>query len=168
VRRAIVALLGTAAGTVLLVGAKTGLGQTAVAGDTPALVDGKQQPSGSASPAKQLPPSSGAPAAAPTSKAATGNGLRNGTFKGAVAETDYGNVQVSIVIAGGKITDVKVLAAPDDTTRSEQLSAQALPRLRQEALTAQSAKIDSVSGASSTSDGYRRSLQSAIDQARGA
>ena len=164
-RRAIVALVGTAAGTLLLVGAKTGLGQTAAAGDAPALVDGKQQPSGSPTATKAaVPPSAGAP----TSKAATSTGLRNGTFKGAVAETDYGNVQVSIVIAGGKLTDVKVLAAPDDTTRSEQLSAQALPRLRQEALTAQSAKIDSVSGASSTSDGYRRSLQSAIDQARGA
>jgi len=164
VRRAIVALVGTAAGTVLLVGFKTGVGQTAAAGHTPTLVDGTQRPSGSPAATKAVPPSSGAP----TSKAATSTGLRNGTFKGAVAETDYGNVQVSIVIAGGKISDVKVLAAPNDTTRSEQLSAQALPRLRQEALTAQSAKIDSVSGASSTSDGYRRSLQSAIDQARGA
>ena len=163
-RRAIVALVSTAAGTVLLVGAKTGLGQTASPAPAP-LSDNKQEPSKSA--AGSAPPSA-APVPSASAKAAVPGALRNGTWKGKSIDVDYGNVQLAIVVAGGKITDVKVLEAPQVHERSLQINVAALPKLRQEALAKQSASIDSVSGASYTSDGYRRSLQSAIDQARGA
>ncbi len=56
----------------------------------------------------------------------------------------------------------------DSSSRSVSISAQAAPILRQEALAAGSAKIDTVSGASYTSDAYIQSLQSALDAARAA
>ncbi|MBV9039559.1 MAG: FMN-binding protein [Acidimicrobiia bacterium] len=62
------------------------------------------------------------------------------------------------------MTDVQALQLPSDYARSQQISDYAGPKLRQEALDAQSANIDTVSGATYTSDGYRQSLQSALDQ----
>lgn len=89
----------------------------------------------------------------------------SGTFDGATTQTQFGPVQVEIVVSSGKITDVKALQLTNDGGRSVQISNQAAPILRSEALTAQSASIQSVSGATYTSQGYMTSLQSAIDQA---
>jgi uncharacterized protein with FMN-binding domain len=72
---------------------------------------------------------------------------------------------VAIVVKSGRITDVKALQLTNEGGRSVAISAGAAPVLRTEALRAQSAKIDAVSGATYTSDGYRTSLQSAIDKA---
>lgn len=99
------------------------------------------------------------------SSASTDSTLRDGTYTGTAVTTRFGNVQVRITIAGGKLTDVTALQLTDQDGRSVQISAQAAPVLRQEALTAQSAQIDSVSGATYTSEGYIQSLQSALDQA---
>lgn len=74
-------------------------------------------------------------------------------------------MQVEIIVSSGKITDVKALKLTDQGGRSVQISNYAAPILRTEALKAQSAKIDSVSGATYTSDGYATSLQSAVDKA---
>jgi uncharacterized protein with FMN-binding domain len=189
VRRAIVALVGTAAGTVLLVGAKAGVGfgtdpvplanhpGTAGSGSpgvAPATSAGPSR--GAAAPGASAGP--GGPGAAPTTTTAPApaaptkrppNGkMRDGTWNGAPAYTEFGNVELAIVVSGGKITDVKVLDYPQEHSRSSQINNRALPRLRQEVLAAQSASIDSVSGATYTSDGYRESLQSAIDAAFGA
>jgi uncharacterized protein with FMN-binding domain len=98
----------------------------------------------------------------------TGSGSSNsslsGTWTGTSVATPYGNVQVKVTIASGKITDVVALTYPNGH-ESDQINAQAIPALRQEALTAQSAKINTVSGATWTSQGYAQSLQSALDQA---
>ncbi|OIH93697.1 FMN-binding protein [Curtobacterium sp. MCBA15_001] len=100
------------------------------------------------------------------SSGSTGTGsAASGTFTGTTAQTRYGPVQVQITVANGTITDVTALQLTNDGGRSVQISQQAAPILRQEALHAQSAKIQSVSGATYTSDGYTTSLQSAIDQA---
>jgi len=96
------------------------------------------------------------------STAATG---RTGTFVGAVEQTRYGPVQVEAVLVGGRLVDVKALQLTNDGGRSVAISADAAPRLRTEALQAQSAKVDVVSGATYTSDGYRTSLQAALDDA---
>jgi uncharacterized protein with FMN-binding domain len=85
---------------------------------------------------------------------------------GGIASTPYGDVQVRLVVVGGKITDVQALRLTDSNGRSREISASAEPTLRQEALAAQSAQIDTVSGATYTSEGYRQSLQAAIDQAQ--
>ncbi|MEO7015473.1 MAG: FMN-binding protein, partial [Leifsonia sp.] len=96
-----------------------------------------------------------APAApAPTSK----------TVDGAVAQTPYGPLQVRITATGKKITAVTLLQSPNDRDRSVEINAQATPILAQEVLKSQSANIDTVSGATYTSDGYRQSVQSAIDK----
>jgi uncharacterized protein with FMN-binding domain len=84
---------------------------------------------------------------------------------GALVGTRYGTVQVRVVIVGTHIRDVIAVHLTDSSDTSVQISAQAAPTLRQEALSAQSAKIDLVSGATFTSEGYKQSLQAAIDAA---
>ncbi len=74
-------------------------------------------------------------------------------------------MQVAIVVANGKITDVTALQLTNQGGRSVEISNYAAPTLRSETLSAQSAKIQSVSGATYTSEGYITSLQSAIDKA---
>lgn len=100
---------------------------------------------------------------APT-QAATGGGGTSKTVDGPVVSTRFGQIQVEVVIAGGKLKDVVALQLPTGR-RSGQISDYAGPILQQEALQAQSAKIDLVSGATYTSDAYAQSLQAALDQA---
>jgi uncharacterized protein with FMN-binding domain len=101
-----------------------------------------------------------------TSSGSGGAGTSSGkTYTGSVAATRWGNVQVTITVADGKITDVAVPVYPNENGRDQEINAYALPVLRQETLDAQSADIDSVSGATVTSDGYKESLQAAVDAA---
>ena len=76
----------------------------------------------------------------------------------------YGTVQVQVTLQGNTITDVALLQMPDSHQRSVEISQQAEPLLLQEALQAQSAQIDIVSGATYTSQSYAQSLQSALDK----
>lgn len=94
-----------------------------------------------------------------------GTSTGTGTYTGDPISTQYGTVQVAVTLTKGKITSVKVLQAPDRNGRDQEISSYALPQLTQEAIGAQSAHIDTVSGASYTSQGYTQSLQSALDQA---
>lgn len=114
--------------------------------------------------ARSAASSAPAPTAAPAG-GSTGATLADGTDTGSVVQTRFGPVQVQVTIAGGKITDVTALQLPNDRQRSAEISQIVEPMLRSEALTAQSAQIDLVSGATYTSDGYAQSLQSALDQA---
>ncbi len=86
---------------------------------------------------------------------------------GAVFSNRYGDVQVAVILDGTRITDVKALQMPVDRSRSAEISSQAAPLLRNEAIQAQSAQIDTVGDATYTSDSYARSLQSALDKAHG-
>ncbi|MFF4565342.1 FMN-binding protein [Streptomyces sp. NPDC001435] len=88
------------------------------------------------------------------------------TVTGQVAQTQYGPVQVRITVANGKITKAEAVQAPKGGT-SDQKTALSVPKLNQEAVAAGNANIDSVSGATYTSTGYKQSLQSALDQAGG-
>ena len=83
------------------------------------------------------------------------------TVSGPAVNTSQGTVQVQVTFQGTKITDVKALRAPNSNP-----TRMALPLLRESALKAQSADIDTVSGATATSDGYKQSLQAAIDGAQ--
>jgi uncharacterized protein with FMN-binding domain len=89
----------------------------------------------------------------------------NGTFTGDPIDTPYGTMQVAAVIANGRLTNVTVLRHTDVGGRSAQIDASALPILKSEAVSAHGANIDVVSGATYTSQGYARSLQSALDKA---
>ena len=90
------------------------------------------------------------------------------SYTGTAIQTRYGVVQVQVTIANGKLTGVTTLQAPSGNPHSSSISAAAAPVLASEALTAQSATIDTVSGATFTSQGYLASLQSALDQAAAA
>ena len=107
------------------------------------------------------PGARGAPAPAPGAPAAGGPRQVDGT----VARTPYGLVQVRVDLVGTHIQDVIALRLTDSTGTSVRISASAAPVLRREAVAAQSARIDAVSGATYTSDGYRQSLQAALDAA---
>jgi uncharacterized protein with FMN-binding domain len=106
------------------------------------------------------------------SGSASGSGSGSGSgssgtksVDGETVQTRWGPVQVRITLKNGKLTDVTAVTYPTDNPRDQEINSYALPRLRSEALTAQSSSIDTVSGATYTSDGYRQSLQSALDSA---
>jgi uncharacterized protein with FMN-binding domain len=88
-----------------------------------------------------------------------------GTYPGAVVETRFGAVQVQITVQSGKITDVTALQLTDAERKSIQISNRAAPLLRTEVLAAQSADVQTISGATVTSDAYLSSLQAALDAA---
>ena len=87
------------------------------------------------------------------------------TISGDVVPTRYGDVQVAVVLNGSQIADVKALQLPFDRARSQAISDQVAPMLHDEVVQAQSAEIDTIGGATYTSDGYAQSLQSALDKA---
>ena len=99
-------------------------------------------------------------AGSPNTRAAA----RHRTVDGNPYDVGYGTVQVRVTLDGRRITGVTALQLPSGG-RSSDISGYAAPRLQQEALAAQSAHIDAVSGASYTSAGYASSLQSALDRA---
>lgn len=80
------------------------------------------------------------------------------------APNQYGDVQVRVTVSAGKVTKVSAVALPGNDPKSQEISAYAGPQLAQEALAAQNGRIDGVSGASYTSEGYKASLQSALDK----
>jgi uncharacterized protein with FMN-binding domain len=174
-RRAIVAIIGTAVGTAALVGLKAGLpaaqADNTSAGGPVAPGGAGGGPAGSAGPPTTKPTAPGAASRSgrstpPVPPPAGGTGLHQGTFTGTVAQTQYGPVQVRITVTGGKMTDVVALQLPRTEARSLDIDKTAVPAMRQEALKVQSANIHAVSGATYTSQGYRTSLQAALDAAK--
>ncbi|WP_035795258.1 FMN-binding protein [Kitasatospora mediocidica] len=150
-RRTSLALLSTGAGVALLLGVKA---QSAGAPRS-ALAD---------APRPAAAPSAAPPSSTSTAAPAPAAGSGSGTFTGSVVDTRYGPVQVQAVKSGGKLTDIVVLQQTYGG-HSSQIDSYALPVLKSEALAAQSADIDVVSGATYTSEGYAQSLQAALDAA---
>jgi uncharacterized protein with FMN-binding domain len=169
--RRMAGLGGLLAGVGLVVAARTAVGQPG--GQSPALDPARaplptQAPGPAAStpatppaPGSTAPPSASSSASGATPTSAQPAGPH--TVTGSVVDTPYGPVQVAVVFSHGRITDVRALRTPTDADRSIRLAALATPILRQEVLTAQSAQVDSVSGATYTSEGYAQSVQYAID-----
>ena len=91
---------------------------------------------------------------------------KNGVFKGPEVDAYYGLVQVQATVQGGKLTNVQFLEYPTDRRTSQEINNIAVPYLQQEALQAQSARVDIVSGATLTSEGFMMSLQNALDSAK--
>ncbi len=89
-------------------------------------------------------------------------------FDGHTIDTRYGPVQVQAQVRNGSLVAVAVVQYPNSDGKSVRINRRALPTLQSEALTAQSARVDTVSGATYTSNAYVKSLQSAIDEARAA
>jgi len=124
-------------------------------------------PQGTGSGTTQANPSTGtaAPSATPTAPASTSTSGGDGTYTGDAVDTRWGTVQVEITVKNGKLTSADAVQFPNGNPRDQQINAYAVPLLNSEAVAAQSASIDAVSGATVTSEGYLESLQSAIDAA---
>jgi hypothetical protein len=153
-RRVILAIVSTVVGLVLLLTFKTH--STSGAGSPPAAI-GTPSAGGA----------SGASGSGGGSDAGGGKGTAGATtVTGAAASTIYGPVQVQIMVKGGKVTAAKAVEYPQDTPRDSQINAFAIPVLDREAASVGSARIDMVSGATYTSQGYLTSLQNALDQAK--
>jgi uncharacterized protein with FMN-binding domain len=133
----------------------------AVAPNNPGIVE----PSGN--PNTTTPPVSGSSGTPnPASTPASGATYKDGTYTGSVADAFWGNVQVQAVIQNGKIANVVFLQYPNDRNRSISINSYADPQLVSEAIQAQSANVDIVSGATDSSDAFIQSLTNALSQAQ--
>ncbi|MET8770431.1 FMN-binding protein [Streptomyces sp. NPDC004658] len=141
VRRVVLATAATVSGVVLLLSLKPASDPAAASAAAPApqaTAAGQESPQG-----------------AP--------GAGSGTVTGDAAQTQYGAVQVRLTVSNGRITKAEAVQAPKGGL-SDQKTQLAVPKLNQEAVAAQNADIDAVSGATYTSEGYKKSLQSALDK----
>jgi uncharacterized protein with FMN-binding domain len=163
-RRVLLALSGTVAGLVMLLSFKSHPASTAAAGVATGAAGSSA--AGSAGSGAGSVTGSGQVASGAGGASGTGGAAGSGTASGQVVSTAFGPMQVQATLTGGRITRVTVLQETNVGARSQQIDAGAIPQLTKEALTAQSARIDAVSGATYTSSGYIQSLQSALDKAR--
>lgn len=179
-RRTVLALLATAVGLVLLLGYRTPDGPKGVAprpaahAPPPSTSTASQGLARVRDIAKDRDTASNDPgsddreatttsrARTTTTRAAAASTQR---VTGPVVSTQYGPVQVRVTLRGDLLVDVTALQLPDERTRSAEFSNYAAPLLREEALDAQIAQIDTISGATYTSEGYIGSLQAALDSA---
>ena len=165
-RRVLLALLATAVGLVLLLSYKA---------HTPSAASAAS----GAEPGETLDPGSG-PTTDPTTGASAGatpsatsgstttstsGKTKSGVYVGDAVDSQFSTIQVEITVSGGRISNVTVLQDADEEEHSAQVDAYAIPILRSEVLSAQSANVDVVSGATFTSQSYTQSLQSALDRA---
>jgi uncharacterized protein with FMN-binding domain len=98
-------------------------------------------------------------------KVAAKGAYKDGVFIGPAADAYYGIIQIGAVIKGGRLADIKVMQYPSDRRTSVRINQIALPRLRDEAVSAQTGDVDIVSGATLTSRAFIRSLSGALRQA---
>jgi uncharacterized protein with FMN-binding domain len=167
------AVLGSILGsvTVLVVGWQAGAAAAHNAAET--SISAAPTSTGSSSRSPSTSTSTPSATATPSTGSGSSSAGAAGTYAGSIVQTRFGSivqtrfgpVQVEIVVAGGKVTDVKALQLTDQGGRSVQISNHAAPILRKEVLVAQSAKVSSVGGATYTTEGYLGSLQSALDKA---
>jgi len=171
-RRAILTLGTTAAGLAALLSFKThsSVADVADPASSPAASSATGAPTAPVTPTTKPKARMTAPAS-PKAKASASAGSGSGgstatrTITGAVETTMYGPMQVKVTLEGQKITNVAVVQETNDGQESTQIDSFSIPKLNAETLAAQSARIDTVSGATQTSTGYIGSLQSALDQA---
>ena len=159
-KRVLLSITGTVLGLVALLSFKSHGHPIGASGNLPsAALPAGSSPSTpkSTTPGTSAPPKPGShtSTAAPASR----------TIAGDAVQTQYGVVQVQVVVSGTKISNVSFLQLTAYDGRSQQINSEAAPILLQETLSAQSANIDTVSGASYTTAGYVQSLQSALDKA---
>jgi uncharacterized protein with FMN-binding domain len=170
-------VLGPLIGTALIIAARASVETPA---GTPMAIDDTAEPAGApaapgAQPTGGAPARSGAAAAprpstvratsTPSRAAPPAGGLRDGTHAGRASSNQYGTIQVTITVQGGRMTAVNV-SYPTTPSKTAEINARAIPRLRQSALAAQSASVATVSGATVTSLSFVASLRSALTAAK--
>jgi uncharacterized protein with FMN-binding domain len=177
-RRAPIVLLGTAAGlagilsyhthsTSLVAGSQPASGGSGGSGGT-----SRSSGSSSAPPASSASPSPASSSGASSSAAPTTgpppatSAPATRTVTGPTVQFGYGQLAVSVTLSGGRITDVSVPTLQVAEYTSQEIAQQAIPMLKRQVLSAQSANIQGVSGATYTSQAYDQSLQSALSKAK--
>ena len=167
-RRVLLAIVSTVASLVVLLGFKTHSVTSATAAGsgsaTTTIPSTSNGPSGSSGSGTSTSPNSSGNSG---SSGSSGSGRSTGTktVTGDAADTRYGPVQVKITVTNGKITAASAVDYPRNDPRDQEINSYAIPQLNSEAVAAGSAQIDTVSGATYTSEGYAASLQSALDKA---
>jgi uncharacterized protein with FMN-binding domain len=154
-RRIVLWFLSTLTVVVLLFGYHTSTSGTLTAGSDVVVP-------APATPGAATTPSAGATGG--TSSTGSSGSTKKKTVTGPLVQTRWGPVQVKVTASGGKLTDVTVVQYPYNNPKDQEINDYAIPVLVQEAIDAQSADIDMVSGATVTSVGYQSSLQSALDE----
>jgi uncharacterized protein with FMN-binding domain len=160
VKRALLSIAGTVVGLVALLDFKSHQRPIGVAGG----LAPPTSPQPTSTPSTRHRVTSGRPRKPAHPGASSSQGV-SGRFIGSAVQTQYGVVQVAVTVADGKITKVSFPQLTAFDPHSAEINSQAAPILVQETMSAQSAKIDTVSGATYTSSGYLQSLQSALDRA---
>lgn len=171
----IFSLLHSQSGSIALT-PKSASGSTALAGTQPpattaagpapdsATVTPTPSPSQTPTPAPAATTADAQPT--PTATASSQSGLKDGSYTGSVADAQWGYVQVKAIVSGGKITDVQFLQYPNDRSRSVYINSVADPQLTSEAIQAQSAQVDVITGATDSSQAFIQSLTDALTQAQ--
>ncbi|HMH36087.1 MAG TPA: FMN-binding protein [Streptosporangiaceae bacterium] len=157
-RRVILAVTGTIAGLVALLSFKSHVPSAPLAATTGGTGSTSTSSSSGGGQTEVVP------GAFPQGSIATNLPAGETAVDGKVASTAYGPVQIQLIKRAGKIVKVAVLVQPTNTLHDVQIGEFAFPKLISETLAAQNGKIDAVSGATYTSAGYIRSLQSALDK----
>jgi len=163
-KRIAIWIAATVTVVVLLFGYHTSTNKTAAIGAATAPTTGQQPPIGNKPSAGTAPPEQSTGSGISRSSKSPGSAAKR-TGIGDIAQTERGPVQVEVVVKKKKVTDVKILQVPSEDPMDVRINQFAVPILIRETLSAQSSKIDMVSGATVTSDGYVQSLQSALDRA---
>jgi uncharacterized protein with FMN-binding domain len=159
VKRIVLAFFGTGLGLVALLSFKSHGHPVGAGAALPSATLPGASSSASASSSPRASQSTSAPPNPSSSSA------RRRTIVGDAIQTQYGVVQIKATVTGSKIADVSYVQLTAYDGRSQQINSYAAPILLQETLSTQSANIDTVSGATYTSEGYIQSLQSALDKA---
>lgn len=168
-RRIAIAVMGTISGLVMLFSyhtstnsqvATTGTGSGTGTSDSAATGSSTDSSDSSGS------DSSGSDSGSSSSGSSdSGSSSSPGTYTGDAVATQFGAVQVRITVEDGRITAAEAVQYPQHNHHDQEINSYAVPLLNEAAVQAQSADIDTVSGATVTSNGYVESLQSAIDKA---
>lgn len=167
-RKIVAAVMATFSGLVLLFSYHTSTNSTEAEASSDDSAADTTVPTNSASSSPSTSTASSTPSTSTTSAtpaATTSSAASSGTYTGTAINTQYGNVQVRITVANGKVTASEAIQYPNRDHKDQEINSYAIPILSSEAVTAQSASIDAVSGATFTSQAYKQSLQSALDQA---
>jgi uncharacterized protein with FMN-binding domain len=159
---------GTALFAAIMAGLSVAVAGRALSGDglaseSPAAGSSQAVPSTGQGASGATPAATATPGATGATSAAGAPVAAISTVAGRTEQTRFGPVQVSVTFDGSKITAVTTLQAPNGSGRDEMLTRYATPQLAKEVIASQSARVDTVSGATYTSAGYLTSVQSAID-----
>jgi uncharacterized protein with FMN-binding domain len=160
-KRAPLVLTGTACGLVAVIGYHTAVPQASASTSSSSAATTLDV--GGTSTATTTSSSTGA-ASTRTTRTTSSATETAGSAVGSDVQYQYGDIELKVTMTGGRITDVTVVKEDITDPHSQQIDEYALPELRSQAISAQSAQLDGVSGASYTSAAYEQSLQSALDK----